>query len=849
MNFTDFSKEARLKEEARINDLTKNVVAKATKMALDKFSKAYGLTTKVAAQKTDLKEFKRNYLSGKIASVLSIDTKDGVKNVPFTILVKASEPSIFESDVIMEDKIANTKGSLESEIEAIMAKQNQKLANYEIEEESNKKIISDLAKGVSLEASRKAHIFKEAKKEVGHNSLSTVTTPTNIFNKVVDYFTYPKTFFPAMKVGAIVDIAGVKYKYIGDEATMTEPAGNTNGTIARFELANKKKASLNKESNKEGLTKCDWCGDENEDNELENTELGKLCYRCKKGIESKEGPIKGASAKQELPKRAMDDFAVFKLHNLFNDYYHNGLISEVEEIEGKKVVTGSPEVINELEHKIKDLGYYCDTVDQATGVEGEEPIWALRVFDGGKFASVKKTLKIIAKTNFDNYDFTDENLLNLTFDELKGHPKYKSLNAVQAAIAHEFGLIGGASSLTNIRKRLIEQGKTTVRDLYEKIKNSSARNKVAPKTETGEDEEVTPSVLKGLTEEEKKEKLTEDDKLDILGLSDSDAKEFFTNDTYVEENIKNFGIGPKDSAYFLDNRYEYNNGLPENKVNDLLVDSVCDDPEEAFTALSFLLGLGTGAITDDLKIADKYKYALFQAAAKGNPDKNLKEFPVELVEKYAVTEETTRKRIDENDPIATYKDGTKVITEEKVREAIRGKSPEEIANYCKTYNVVEVIKNELDELKKEINSYSKELRAEVGTTFEDEEEIDVEESLKTNSISVKAEDEKDELEEGFEEELEKQKKEFEGSDIVEDKDVSQAIKEVEEKEIKTPTGEETEEFEDTEADEKAKESGANDAVATELDSLRATYTRYKTLKNLLEKLEDAISKANKEETK
>ena len=792
MNFTDFSKEARLKEEARINDLTKNVVAKATKMALDKFSKAYGLTTKVAAQKTDLKEFKRNYLSGKIASVLSIDTKDGVKNVPFTILVKASEPSIFESDAIMEDKIATTKGSLESEIDVIIAKQNQKLANYEIEEENNKKITEDLAKGVSLEASRKEHIFKEAKKEVGHNSLDTVTTPTNIFNKVVDYFTYPKTFFPAMKVGAIVDIAGVKYKYIGDEATMTEPAGNTNGTIARFELANKKKASLNK-------------------------------------------------------KAEMDDLAIFKLHNLFNDYYHNGLISEVEDIEDKKVVTGSPEVINELEHKVKDLGYYCDTVDQATGVEGEEPIWALRIYDTEKVASVKKkAIKIIAKTNFDNYDFTDEELLNLKFDELKDHPKYKSLNAVQAAIAHEFGLKGGASSLTNIRKKLIEQGKTTVRDLYEQIKNSPARNKVAPKTETGEDEEVTPSVLKGLTEEEKKEKLTEDDKVDILGLSDSDAKEFFTNDTYVEENIKNFGIGPKDSAYFLNNRYDYNKGLPENKVNDLLVDSVCDDAEEAYTALSFLFNVGTAHIVDDPKIAEKYKYSLFQAAAKGDPDKNLKEFPKDLVEKYATTEETIRKKIEEQDPIETVGD-KKVITEEKVREAIRGKSPEEIVNYCKTYNVVEVIKEEIADLKKEINSYSKELRAEVGATFE--EDIEVEESLNSNTITIKADEEKDELEEGFEEELEKQKKEFEGSDIVEDKDVSQAIKEVEEKEIKTPTGEETEEFEDTEADEKAKESGANDAVATELDSLRATYTRYKTLKNLLEKLEDAISKANKEETK
>lgn len=251
MDFFDFSKEARIKEEARIKALENNVINKATKMALDKFSKVYGGTTQVIAKTANLREFKRNYLSGKIASELCISTKQGTKNIPFTILVKASEPSILESDQIIFEKVASAEGSLDAEINNIIGRQEQKLANLEAEEQTNKKIIADLAKGISLEASRKNHIFKEAaksKKKVERNSLSTAITPTDFLGDVVEYFTYPKTFFPAMKVGAIIDIAGVKYKYIGDEATMTEPAGNTNGTIARFELANKKKASLNKES-------------------------------------------------------------------------------------------------------------------------------------------------------------------------------------------------------------------------------------------------------------------------------------------------------------------------------------------------------------------------------------------------------------------------------------------------------------------------------------------------------------------------------------------------------------------------------------------------------------------------
>ena len=39
------------------------------------------------------------------------------------------------------------------------------------------------------------------------------------------------------------------------------------------------------------LEKCAWCGEEFESSELENTSIGRICFRCKKAIESKEGPL------------------------------------------------------------------------------------------------------------------------------------------------------------------------------------------------------------------------------------------------------------------------------------------------------------------------------------------------------------------------------------------------------------------------------------------------------------------------------------------------------------------------------------------------------------------------------
>lgn len=63
------------------------------------------------------------------------------------------------------------------------------------------------------------------------------------------------------------------------------------------------------------LSKCEWCGEEFDESELEDTELGKVCYRCKKGIESKEGPMNNkniSESKQYLEKYLLENPELFK---------------------------------------------------------------------------------------------------------------------------------------------------------------------------------------------------------------------------------------------------------------------------------------------------------------------------------------------------------------------------------------------------------------------------------------------------------------------------------------------------------------------------------------------------------
>lgn len=929
MDFKDFSKEARLKEEARINDLTNKVVAKATKMALDKFSKVYGITTKVAAQKTDLKEFKHNYLSGKIASVLSIDTKNGVKEVPFTILVKASEPSILESDAIMQDKIANTEGSLEKEINAILARQNQKLANYEVEEENNKKIIADLSKGISLEASRKEHIFKEAKKgkkEVGHNSLSTVTTPTNIFNKLVDYFTYPKTFFPPMKVGAIVDIGGVKYKYIGDEATMTEPAGNTNGTIARFELANKKKASLNVKAIptepfaapedvvyenadyiillntaptipenigetaavytiKSNLGKDTRGGiigqcavvvndagyalrglkrfpEELEPSKLSEDTLMEAYSIVQKDYESRIANINKYSAKEENLDKKADDLKYLRLSNLLNEYKYDGLISDTIEMDGKKILASTPETINDLEHKVKDIGFYCDVITD------NEDNRFLRIYIEDKAASenidinkkadlqtVDGFLTQLKVTAAREYNFEDEDFLNTDFSEIS-QKGYGTLNSVMAAVATKYGY-RTASSLYNIVKTLKKNNKTKIKDLVEVAAGKAERQKARESLSGSEKSEV-----KDLSKDEKRDFFAE--KEDVLNLSERDSFSFFKNDDYVEDNIKNWGISPEDASLFIDSRNYYNEGLPKNDVNTKLVEVACQDPKSALKALNFLFRSGAeegDKIIDDTKIDSTYKKMLFQAASKGDPYKNLKDFPEALVDKYAFGEGVSKVK-EEINPVEDYGDGA-VVIEENVRKAIKTKTPEELAEYCKKYNIIEVLKKEIEDLKNSIKSYTKEQRAEVGTTFEEDIDEETGEFIeKEESLKVKADDEQDKLkeqeeqeevkeklknqfaQEDFREDFNKEKEDYGGESTEKPTSISDVETKVDLEKVQVSDDEDEDNETNRMVDKFTK--GVKVPVLTEIDELRVDYKRYKLLKNLLEKLEDKLSKVNGE---
>ena len=74
-----------------------------------------------------------------------------------------------------------------------------------------------------------------------------------------------------------------------------------------------------------------------------------------------------------------DNIGFAKLHEMLGDLKTQDLIT-LNDVDGILTATGSPEVINDLEHKVKELGFYCESVNQETGVEGEIPNYSLRIF-------------------------------------------------------------------------------------------------------------------------------------------------------------------------------------------------------------------------------------------------------------------------------------------------------------------------------------------------------------------------------------------------------------------------------------------------------------------------------------
>lgn len=67
-----------------------------------------------------------------------------------------------------------------------------------------------------------------------------------------------------------------------------------------------------------------------------------------------------------------------KLHRLLGEYKKQSLIT-LTDLDGNLVASGDPQIINELEHQVKELGYHCEAVDEYTDSDYAET-YSLKIF-------------------------------------------------------------------------------------------------------------------------------------------------------------------------------------------------------------------------------------------------------------------------------------------------------------------------------------------------------------------------------------------------------------------------------------------------------------------------------------
>lgn len=227
------TKETDIKETARVNRLENNIVKAAYNEVNHKLASYLG-NVELTNTESKLTEFARDKFSGSLRATLCVKTRAGLKKLPIQFKVKASVPTMVETPQQVLAELDKVQGSYEDEVNAIMDNQIKATAYHNEDEE----VIEETENNV--EASISSAITKEAKKKEIDLGLR-----ENLFASEfpVKILTYPKTYLPELKKGDILNVGGLKYKYIGDEPTIT---GDTeNGINARFELVcNEKKASL-----------------------------------------------------------------------------------------------------------------------------------------------------------------------------------------------------------------------------------------------------------------------------------------------------------------------------------------------------------------------------------------------------------------------------------------------------------------------------------------------------------------------------------------------------------------------------------------------------------------------------
>lgn len=229
-----FNKEAAMKENMRMLSLKDSVMADAFNEANVKLASYLG-GIKLDSPESNLTEFSRNKLSGKMKAILSVSTTAGLKRLPIHFVVKASVPYMVETPEQVVAALENVEGSLDKEVREILEKQ-KGLTDYhnEEDEEEVEEKKADIKEIITVQAK---------KKEI--NLVNRENTAASQFP--VKLLVYPKTYLPELNKGDVVNVGGFKYKYIGDEPLLN---GDTeNGINARFELMRTdKKASLNKKA-------------------------------------------------------------------------------------------------------------------------------------------------------------------------------------------------------------------------------------------------------------------------------------------------------------------------------------------------------------------------------------------------------------------------------------------------------------------------------------------------------------------------------------------------------------------------------------------------------------------------
>lgn len=290
-----FNKEAAMKENMRMLALKDSIVADAFNEANVKLASYFG-GIKLDSPESNLTEFSRNKLSGKMKAILSVSTTAGLKRLPIHFVVKASVPTMVETPEQVVAALDNVEGSIDKEVKEILEKQKQH-TNYHNEafeevdnildsikkQVENKEITLEQAGEQLFDAGwfnyipteeqtkQKLGIKAELKEEITVQAKKKEINLVNRENTAASQFpvkllVYPKTYLPELKKGDVVNVGGFKYKYIGDEPLLN---GDTeNGINARFELMRTdKKASLNKKAEDDKKDDKSKKSEEDEDKE------------------------------------------------------------------------------------------------------------------------------------------------------------------------------------------------------------------------------------------------------------------------------------------------------------------------------------------------------------------------------------------------------------------------------------------------------------------------------------------------------------------------------------------------------------------------------------------------------